>query len=1087
MANLADKVGAENSSEDSNLQDRDYLLGQDGRKRRVQRDGVAEYIGETRPPSDPFSTKDDDPTRGGSRNCWVILALCAIGLLGSLYLIRSRYPTLHFSVLLSKNDVSKLDDRMYQFGKLDSGLNYLVVQDTKASKVGMSVAVNAGGYDNPKNLPGLAHFLEHMVFLGSERYGPDSKWDEFMGQMDGYNNAYTADEETVYFAELSENGFEEGLERLGFGVQKPLLLRDKLKEVHAVDSEHTKNREVPVWRIDRILNLIADPDGFTGAFQTGNIDTLQNEPKKLDIDVQKALKDFQRTHYCAQNMVVVVFSNFSVEKMAANISSSFQAPHSDQCAPKPIRPPHQTLVGTFAHMYAENYPTPRITMQFAVPFPIDEDPAKAPQAFLKYILNYYGEDQSGLQGILYSRALVIESQWFAASSSFDSGISFQAVPMPGVNWKTIVSYLFAYVNKVIQATQLEMDMAKSVSAALEFKWQWSLVDGSPSQLASSWASDFSSLDDKSDASLKDFNRQSFRKIDLPFITKILSYIRPDNCNIVLSDQGPVEDGVKMEDLKVEPYYDIKYTTRKFSPFDDVHDLASHELKFPPGLPPPPVITKTVEEFRCANCKKGVTGAIGNAYGPIPEDLNLDGRMFYRYGSVFAVPNYSFSATIITRHLVNTTEQEAKLLVFFSALDMALEPLLKRYGSLLVSFGISYSIMDTLVITFKVGGVYSEEYSKKVINKVFDFVMKDDFVTDALMKRTLQEVSNQLTDYSQDGPLSSAYSIFRKARTQYASQREDIYKELPSDLADTVKWFREIFAGPVRIDYFTIGGIEKPQAQGLKTEVENKFKLNPKFIPSYPRNVRKDPINLIFANPQKANINSVGILLYERVTEDGTLIDWQSRAVIAIINQILGPFTFVQLRQNAPTPPYTVTGTIAISENSIQLVGSIQDHIMKPKDQIALLTKHFTDDFVKELKKLSDGEFETYKTSLKTSLSATPSSSVKEFAHFANAIYYDGRENCFQKELMMSHAVEDVKKSDLLPLFEKVLNSTRSTAEMYPGGEDISKIQSPEQKTLEEFKKQEKSGAVSWSPNPKGSMACHGRLLAFHAGETPAPN
>ncbi|CAE8742426.1 unnamed protein product [Polarella glacialis] len=62
------------------------------------------------------------------------------------------------------------DQRLYQYYVLPNGMHVLNVQDNDTRQMAMAVAVRAGSFDDPKELPGLAHFCEHMLFLGTEKY-----------------------------------------------------------------------------------------------------------------------------------------------------------------------------------------------------------------------------------------------------------------------------------------------------------------------------------------------------------------------------------------------------------------------------------------------------------------------------------------------------------------------------------------------------------------------------------------------------------------------------------------------------------------------------------------------------------------------------------------------------------------------------------------------------------------------------------------------------------------------------------------------------------------------------------------------------
>ena len=61
-----------------------------------------------------------------------------------------------------------------------------------------SLAINVGSFNDPPHRQGLAHFMEHMIFMGSEKYPDESSYSEWMGSNGGYCNAYTEFEWTNY-------------------------------------------------------------------------------------------------------------------------------------------------------------------------------------------------------------------------------------------------------------------------------------------------------------------------------------------------------------------------------------------------------------------------------------------------------------------------------------------------------------------------------------------------------------------------------------------------------------------------------------------------------------------------------------------------------------------------------------------------------------------------------------------------------------------------------------------------------------------------------------------------------------------------
>ena len=66
----------------------------------------------------------------------------------------------------------KFDSRKYYGGQLNNNIKYILVHDKSLTVSYVSVSVNVGNYSDPEQYNGLAHFLEHMLFMGSKKY-PD--------------------------------------------------------------------------------------------------------------------------------------------------------------------------------------------------------------------------------------------------------------------------------------------------------------------------------------------------------------------------------------------------------------------------------------------------------------------------------------------------------------------------------------------------------------------------------------------------------------------------------------------------------------------------------------------------------------------------------------------------------------------------------------------------------------------------------------------------------------------------------------------------------------------------------------------------
>lgn len=197
---------------------------------------------------------------------------------------------------------------------LPNGLKVMAVSNSSYENAMVSVRVNVGTLDNPKEHAGLAHFVEHMVFLGNEKYKQDNLGflQEKYGAME---NAYTAPNETVYFAQATDNAFEDAISRIAARMDKPLFEETYVeKEKNAIHNEFVLRKDA---RAQMRMSQFVHPDHSAHSkFGVGNKDTLKNTRAK-------DAKEFFDKYYGAKNMTVVVASPRSVDEILNKIRAEF--------------------------------------------------------------------------------------------------------------------------------------------------------------------------------------------------------------------------------------------------------------------------------------------------------------------------------------------------------------------------------------------------------------------------------------------------------------------------------------------------------------------------------------------------------------------------------------------------------------------------------------------------------------------------------------------------------------------------------------------------------------------------------------------
>uniref|UniRef100_A0A672ZPU6 Nardilysin a (N-arginine dibasic convertase) n=1 Tax=Sphaeramia orbicularis TaxID=375764 RepID=A0A672ZPU6_9TELE len=166
------------------------------------------------------------------------------------------------------------------------------------------------------DLPGLAHFLEHMVFMGSEKYPSENGFDAFLKKHGGSDNASTDCERTVFQFDVQRKSFKEALDRWAQFFICPLMIRDAIdREVEAVDSEYQLAKPSDSHRKEMLFGSLAKPGHPMGKFCWGNAQTLKQEPKKKKINVYKRLRAFWKKHYSAHYMSLAVQSKEKLDTL----------------------------------------------------------------------------------------------------------------------------------------------------------------------------------------------------------------------------------------------------------------------------------------------------------------------------------------------------------------------------------------------------------------------------------------------------------------------------------------------------------------------------------------------------------------------------------------------------------------------------------------------------------------------------------------------------------------------------------------------------------------------------------------------------
>lgn len=209
--------------------------------------------------------------------------------------------------------VSPNDERDYGVVRLDNGLTVLVVSDSNADKAAAALNVHVGSMQNPAQQLGLAHYLEHMLFLGTEKYPDPDEYGEYMSRHGGMHNAYTADDHTNYMFQINNDRLDEALDRFSDFFKAPIFDPEySEKEINAVDSEWSMRRASDGFILFKLNNMTLNPEHPIARFRIGNNESLGD--KEGSVLYEEMLAFYER-YYSANLMTASIVGNYSVEEL----------------------------------------------------------------------------------------------------------------------------------------------------------------------------------------------------------------------------------------------------------------------------------------------------------------------------------------------------------------------------------------------------------------------------------------------------------------------------------------------------------------------------------------------------------------------------------------------------------------------------------------------------------------------------------------------------------------------------------------------------------------------------------------------------
>ncbi|MWJ27402.1 peptidase M16 [Halomonas sp. ZH2S] len=471
--------------------------------------------------------------------------------------------------------VSPYDSRDYRVLALENGLTALLVSDPDADKAAASMNVRVGSAQDPEDLQGLAHFLEHMLFLGTEPYPQADAYQSYISRNAGSHNAFTASQDTNYFFDIEPSALPGALDRFSAFFISPLFNAERLEsERNIVHSEYMARIRDEGRRENDVLNQLLNPEHPTTRFAVGSRETLASPPPG-EPDLRERVIEFYHNHYGPNVMHLAVVAPQPLDTLESWVVERF-ADISDRGLEAPVIEEPLATEGTLPS-YAEMQSLRddhEARFSFPIPDPINDYQHK-PADLVAHLLGHEGE--GSLLDVLREAGLADGlSAGVGRSDGQDAlfSVSISLTPEGAEQLDVIQATLFAAI-ELIRGNGLEawryQEQARLAEQAFRFQQR-----GAPQQEATHLAMNLSRYP------LKDVQYAPYRMEGFtPERTKAYAdALRPET--LIRLYSGPDVEGDS-----ISPWFQ--------APWDEVESIATREALTGLALPEPnPFIAENLE-------------------------------------------------------------------------------------------------------------------------------------------------------------------------------------------------------------------------------------------------------------------------------------------------------------------------------------------------------------------------------------------------------------------------------------------------------------------------------------------------------------
>lgn len=928
------------------------------------------------------------------------------------------------------------DKKSYRFLKLENELQVFLISDPETDKAAAAMAVSVGYFSDPEDVPGLAHFLEHMLFFSSEKYPLEDSYSIFLNEHGGRSNAYTSSEHTNYHLDVSHQHLEEALHRFAQFFICPLLSPDATdREMNAVNSENSKNLTSDPWRINQLHKSFTSTSHPYHKYGTGNLETLDSGPKSNGKNVLEELLKFYTDLYSSNLMRLVVYGRNSLDELEKMTVEKFLPIKNKKRADikfpgQPCDPEHLKLL-LKAVPVTEGH-------SLELHFPIPPEISKYKNASSRFLGHLIGHEADGsLFSLIKAKGWATGLSAGETESSHDYAffvVSIELTEEGQDHMKEILGLFFSYVDILKNEGGVAQWIFDEVRAVCETKFHFQ-DKRPPFQLVTSLSFNmltYPKEDWLAGASLP-------REFDENAIIEVLDKLTPENLRIVWCSKN-----FEKESTETEKWYGTKYS---------VENIDSSTLEF----------------WKNGGTKNGLALPVKNEF--IPTDFSLrepisGGKypimvhrspmtdLWFKSDPIFRTPKAVIQLDFTSPSAYSSPETAVLTRIF----TKLLVDYLNEHAYYAEIAGLSYSVQSTaLGFQVSVSGYNHKIFvlASKIIEKMVNFEVREDRFKD-IKEKTQKDFLNFQYEQPYQQALYAVSVLLEHKRWHWSEYTELLPNLGPQDL----QIFYPLLLSRLSLVCYITGNLTVEEAVDFVKKTEKTLSEGP-LIKSKPlfssqrgekRIVKLKPgeswiYPTLGFNPKDENSS---LLFYLQVSQDSPL----STSLSQLLVQTATRDAFHQLRTVeqlgyivflVPRNDSGVHGIQCIIQSNVKNAGVLENRV-----------ELFLANFAKKLEAMTEEEFQMHVDALVSQKEEKHKNLTEEARFFWREI--DDGTLLFDRVAVEVAALRKLSLSDLKQFYDQFVRyggqfRSKLSSQVYGGpyAEIIQKLQSQKIKTGEDEK------------------------------------